>query len=299
MSRFRKISTLIIIALTLTLYCSTQAAHHLGVGKKKSLWRVRSQSNTIYLQGSIHLLKSDNYPLDPSIEEALKDSQVLVLEADLRTMGDPKVQQLMITKGILPQGSSLESQLSRETYVLAKKEMQELGVDISLFKQFKPWMFAMTVTVTRLQRLGFNSQYGVDMYLMSQAINTGKEIMGLEKLEYQVELLDTLTAREQDALVRQTFQDLDIIEEKVNSIVAAWSIGDVNTMEAIMLESFRKYPAIYRHLIANRNENWVSQIESFLKRRDNYMVVVGVLHLIGEDGLVKVLRRKGYIVDQM
>jgi uncharacterized protein YbaP (TraB family) len=233
------------------------------------------------------------------IEEALEDSQVLVLEADLRTMGDPKIQQLMITKGMLPHGYSLEDQLSRETYGLAKKEMQDLGMDISLFKQFKPWMFAMSVTVARLQKLGFNSQYGVDMYLMSRAINTGKQIIGLETLEYQFDLFDTLTTREEDALVRHTFKDLDIIEEKVNSIVTAWSTGDVNTMEEIMLESFKKYPTIYRHLIANRNKNWVSQIESLLKRRDNYMVVVGVLHLIGKDGLVEALRRKGYFVEQM
>ena len=299
MSRPRKIFAPIIIALMFTSLWSAQTAENLEAGSKNSLWKVKSENNTIYLQGSVHLLKSDNYPLDPSIEKAFETSQVLVLEADLRTMSDPKVQQLMITKGMLPQGYSLEDRLSRGTFELAKKEMQELSIDISAFMQFKPWMFAMSLVTVKLQKLGFTPEYGVDMYFLSRAIKSGKKIVGLETLEYQIDLFDTLTPTQQDALVLQTLKDLDIIEERINSIVMAWSSGDVKTMEEIMVESFKEYPTIYALLITKRNENWVSQIETLLHQTDNYMIVVGALHLVGENGLVELLRRKGYTVEQL
>ena len=285
-SRLRKATPLILIALILFSCWSAQAEENLGLGSKSSLWRIKSQKNTIYLQGSLHLLKSDSYPLNASIEKAFDDSEILVSEADLRRMTDPKTQQLILTKGILAQGDSLENQLSNETYDLAKQETAELGIDISAFKQLKPWMFSMTITITKLQKLGFNPQHGLDMYFFSKALKAGKQIMGLETIEYQLDLFDSLPTAEQDALVCQTLKDLDVLQEKANSLVEAWSIGDVKRMEAILLKSFREYPTIYGLLITKRNKNWASQIESFLKQTDNYIILVGVGHLVGENGLV-------------
>jgi acetyl-CoA decarbonylase/synthase complex subunit alpha len=179
------------------------------------------------------LLKSDNYPLNASIEKAFEDSQIIVLEADPRKMSDPKTQQLILTKGMLAQGDSLEDQLSKETYDLAKQKTSELGMDISAFNQLKPWMFSMTITIIELQKLGFNPQHGLDMYFFSKGLKDGKQIMGLETIEYQLDLFDSLSTAEQDALVRQTLKDLDIIQEKTDSLVEAWSIGDIKRVEAI------------------------------------------------------------------
>ena len=127
-------------------------------GSKNTLWRVSSGGNSIYLLGSLHLLKRENYPLNETIEKAFNDSQTLVLEVDMKSMTDPTTQQMMLSRGMLPQGDSIDKRVSKETYELAKKKTQELGLDISAFKQFKPWFFAMTLTVIKLQSLGFNPQ---------------------------------------------------------------------------------------------------------------------------------------------
>jgi len=298
-SRIRKSTVIIVIALTFFSYFSAQAEESSSAGSKSSLWRIKSQKNTIYLQGSLHLLKSDNYPLNASIEKAFEDSQILVLEADPRKLRDPETQQMMLTKGMLAQGDSLEDQLSKETYDLAKQKTSELGMDISAFNQLKPWMFSMIITIIELQKLGFNPKHGLDMYFFSKALKAGKQIMGLETIEYQLDLFDSLSAADQGALVRQTLKDLDIIQEKSDSLVEAWSIGDIKRVEAILLKSFREYPTIYGLLITRPNKNWVSRIESFLKQTDNYMIVVGVGHLAGENGLVQLLKRKGYSVEQL
>jgi len=299
MMTLRKLTIVLLVTIILSFSFLINVETSQEKVSKNTLWRVNSEENSVYLLGSLHLLKRENYPLNAQIEKAFNDSEILVLEVDMKSMTDPSTQQMILSRGMLPQGDSLDQQISLETYELAKEKTQTLGLDISAFKQFKPWFFAMTLTVVKLQALGFNPQDGLDTYLFSRAKEAGKQILGLETFKQQLGMLDTLSTVNQDKLLGQTFKELDILENEMDIIIKAWSSGDIKVLESTMLKSFEEYPVLFQKLIIERNKTWIKKIESFLKNKKNYMVVVGAAHLAGKQGIVELLKKKGYAVIQL
>jgi uncharacterized protein YbaP (TraB family) len=286
------------IILTFSLICFVPFVQP-SVWAKNTLWEIKTQTNSVYLQGSVHLLKSDNYPLNHAIKQAFDDSQVLVLETDLANINDQGTKLLFMEKGILPGVKTLDKCISAKTYDLAKRKTSEFGLDIQMFGKFKPWFFAMTIATIKLQELGYNSRYGLDSHFFLKAREQGKKVVGLETVEYQMNLFDSLSDLNQELLVHQTLKELEIIEEMIDVIIDSWSKGDIKRLENTMLKSFKEYPSIYETFITKRNRNWMTKIESFLKDNKNYMVVVGAGHLTGKDGLILMLKKRGYPVRQL
>jgi uncharacterized protein YbaP (TraB family) len=297
--RFKKLSITLFIGLAFFTSFYAHAQESDQNPSKNILWRVQSETNTIYLQGSLHLLKSSDYPLNPVIEKAFADSRILVLEADPGKMNTPENQQLLMQKGMLPQGDSLEKHLDAKTFEMVGKATAELGLDIAMFQPFKPWMFSMILTVSALQRHGFSTEYGIDTYFYNKAINEAKPVIALETIEYQLELFDNFSSILQNDLIQQTLKDLENIKEKVDEIIQAWSTGDASGLDAFLFDSFKEYPGIYNAVITKRNMNWMSHIESFMKQKENHMIIVGAGHLVGENGLVALLKKKGYKPEQL
>lgn len=295
-SRTKTLRLLVGAFLFLLAFQPGEAQSFLG---KSTLWKVSSERNTVYLLGSIHALKSEHYPLKAPIEKAFEDSQVLVLEVDPGSMGDLTMQGAMLGKGMLPPGSTLEQSLSSSVYELAKSKTSELGLDIDLFQGFKPWLFALTLGMTKLQASGFNPAQGVDFYFYGKAAGAGKPVNSLETMNYQLGLFDQLSPENQEAFVSQTLKDLDMVEKEMDTLISAWSSGDTGEMEALLLRNFRGHPDLYEALVAQRNRNWVFKIESFLNDDKNYLVVVGAAHLVGREGVVEMLRSKGYSIEQL
>ena len=126
-----------------------------------------------------------------------------------------------------------------------------------------------------------------------------KSVLGLETFEQQMDMLDTMSKINPDDLVRQAIKDLDVLEEELDTILNAWSTGDMDKLEDTILKSFKEFPDIYRVLITQRNKKWIKKIEAFLGEKENHMIVVGAAHLAGKNGLVEVLKKKGYSVEQL
>ncbi len=258
-----------------------------------TLWRIDSENNTVYILGSIHCLKSSDYPLSPVVEKAFTDSQVLVFEADLEEGSGPKMQQLLLQKGMLSEGS-LRTLLGEKTWQLASKRMEKTGVPIQTFAMFKPWLFAMTLVAMELQKLGYDPKYGVDHHFYFKAKDEGKPVIALESAEFQIDLLAQMKQKQQVEFVRQTLKELDVIEKEVTKMVEVWKKGDLNSLEEMILESFKEFPELKKTLLLNRNRTWVEKIENFLNGDKTYLVVVGSAHLAGKDSVVDLLEKKGY-----
>ncbi len=271
--------------------CADSATH--------CLWQVSNATNHIYLQGSVHLLKKSHYPLPDVIQNAYTDSAVLVLEADLSAAQDPAQQMAMLQKGMLEGGATLQDSLSKETWAKAEKQVEEMGLNIALFNGFKPWYFAISITAMRLQGLGFSPFDGIDWHFFNRAKADGKSVVGLETLEYQMSLFDAIGKGDQDALVRQTLEDIASIDEEMDSILEAWSKGDLETMDETLLKSFKEYPEVYKALMVDRNYNWVPKITAYLDSGTVHMVVVGAGHFCGKDGLVHLLKKEGIRIKQL
>ena len=267
--------------------------------KKNFLWSVKSGTNTVYLLGSLHVLGKDSYPLGDAYEKAFEDSDIVVFEVDPGELEKPETVQMVLQKAALEKGKTLKETISPETYELASKELKELGVDINMFTLTKPWFLAVTATILKLSKMGFEPEYGVDRYFYGKAKKGGKEVKGLETAEYQIDLIASLGQESQDEVLLHTLKDLDVIEVELGSLVSSWQSGNAGEFQELILRSYGSYPNVYQKLIVDRNNNWLSEIEGYLRGDQNYLVVVGAGHLVGNEGLVKLLTDKGYTVEQM
>lgn len=268
---------------------------------KSFLWQVQpTKSNgSVYILGSIHFLKKENYPLKKNIEKAFTNAEKLVLEINLKDAESGAVQRMTLEKGMQRNGKTLDQNISPETYGLAQKRAAELGIDIRALSPLKPWVVALTLTALQLQKLGFDPKHGVDRYLAERAIKSGKSIAGLETAEFQIGLIDDLSERDQESMLRQSLKEMDLLDKGLAQIVRAWSTGDVQSLETLLLNSMREYPVVYQRIIVDRNRRWLPEIEKMIEQGESTLIVVGAGHLVGKDGVVELLKARGYTLEQM
>jgi len=297
MRRIAKAFVFICLILFITSFLYSQNGLH--EGGKSCLWKVETPNNIVYLMGSIHVLKKENYPLKSSIERAFADAQTLVFEINLDSAETGRAQMMILNRALYHDRSTLKESIREEIYQLAAKKASELGLRMEQFNGFKPWFFAMSLMAMKIQTLGFDPNYGIDKYFFSRAKQTQKEIVGLESIEYQIGLFDEMEKKDQEQLILQTLEELDLFGSEIHELVHAWESGDLKTLEEMVLKSFKEYPDVYRRFICQRNINWLIQIDELLKRNKNVLIIVGAGHLLGEDGIVAALRQRGYSVEQL
>jgi uncharacterized protein YbaP (TraB family) len=272
----------------------------LGQDGKSFLWKAQSGASAVYILGSIHLLKKENYPLNPKIETAFDKSDNLVVEANIQDQSKMNTQTIM-ERGFYPLNDNLAAHVSPETYESVKSEAAKMGLPLEMIDRQKPWILSMSLEALGLMKQGYDPAYGADNYFLSKATGR-KKILELESLDEQINLLANLSDREQELLLLLTLKDLQNAAREVDQVVQAWKSGDTKGMEAVMTKSFKEDPQlvpIHERLIYDRNRKMVSKIEEYLKGKGTYFVVVGAGHLVGEKGIIETLRKKGYPVEQL
>ena len=157
----------------------------------------------------------------------------------------------------------------------------------------------MNVEIMLLMRIGFNPAYGIETHLMEMAKADRKEILGFETMRQQLEFLDGLSADAQREMLMQVLTEGTAMSEMMDSMIAAWRRGDVRYMEENLLSDMQEYPELNRVIVDNRNLDWTGQIEELLDDREDYLIVVGALHLIGERGVPGLLSARGHQVMQL
>lgn len=289
LARFSKLAAFV-VALTLVqpLYAQT----------RNFLWKATAGQNVVYLVGSVHALSADYYPLGPALEAAFKDSDTLVEEVDLAEMISPEAQMKVLARGMLPADQSLDKVLSPATFASVSRRIGNLGVPMAPLMRFKPWMLAIALEGFELQKLGFDPDLGLDKYFYDLAQSQGKTVQGLETAEYQISRFDQMSGDHQDRFLAGTLKELDSESVNLGTLAKAWKAGDVATVERIVLQELKSDSVLYQRLLVDRNRNWLPTIESFFTRRGRTFIVVGAAHLVGPDGLVAMLKAKGYSVEQ-
>ena len=288
----------LIVILTLSTDIYAQQ-HKPTTSPKHCLWLVKTpQNKNVYLLGSLHVLKSEAYPLAKTITEAYRQSQKVVFETDLAALADPETQSDMITLGLYPEGQTLFQNISDEMRRALKKKMTNLEMKLEHFARFKPWFMAVSLTLMELQRLGFSIEYGIDVHFYGKATIDNKEIGFLEPVDFQFELLGKMNVQDQNAFLSQTLKDLDIAAQMADDMLKYWKKGDADNLYALLFKSFEDYPQIENRLISQRNLQWVKKIEEMMVEDKNIIVIVGAGHLIGPGSVVALLKQKGYRVKQ-
>jgi hypothetical protein len=290
----RPIFRRLIVFIALTLVATAQAAQ-----AKTFAWKATGKGGTIYLVGSIHVMSESFYPLNPALEAAFKDSDLLVEEVDLAEMLDPMAQMGILTKGMLPSNQSLDKVLSPATMALVKQATGDLGDAAGPLMRFKPWMLAITLQGMELLKAGFDPALGLDQHFFDQAQAGGKKVQGLETVEFQISRFDGMTMEQQDRMLSETLKELATETAAVGKLGDAWKAGDVPAIERIALADLKSDPVMYQRLLVERNRNWMPKIEALFARPGRALVVVGAAHLVGPDGLLAMLKARGYTVEQL
>lgn len=264
-----------------------------------TLWHAQGASNSVYLLGSIHLLRAQDHPLPSVIDAAYEDAEVLVMELDMDDLDAAATQQLFNEKGVLRDGTTLRDLMGEESYRRAAIAAEASDIPIDLLAKSEPWLAAITVEMMALYRIGFDPKMGVELHMTSLAIQDGKPIEGLEAIEEQLAFLDGLSLQAQRDMLLQTLEDSANIAESIDDLIHAWRHGDIEFLESQMLDSLAEHEELSEALVTNRNVRWVSQISELLDDRDDYLIIVGALHLVGEDGVPNLLAQKGVEIRQL
>ncbi len=266
---------------------------------KNSLWEIKTPTNKVYLLGSIHLLKADDYPLDKTLEEVYKKADVVVFETNIDETKNPEFQQHVSSQAFYTNDTLLSDVLTKSTYKKLQKELQKVHLHANALGNFKPWFIAITLSQTKLSYLGFKAKHGLDQYFFNRVKKDKKEVDFFETALYQISLFTEMPAKYQNDFVEQTVVSIDSLEKEMGEMVAAWKKGDLETIDEKMNEGFDEYPEIKSRILTDRNEAWMTKIKKYLKSDKEYLIIVGAGHLPGKKGLLNLIKKEGYKAKQL
>jgi len=268
--------------------------------KKSFLWKVQSKTNTVYVLGSIHYLKQEMYPLDEKIEKAFDQSNILGVEANVDGLGKMDVQKL-VESAFYSGDETLEKHLSPEAFELVKKQLAEMGASPEAAQKYRPWFLALSLASIEIVKLGYDPNYGIDRYFLSKATEK-KKIVELESLEYQINLFSALSEKDQELFLLYTLKDINVLEQELDKLIKAWTTGDDKGIESIITKSVKedkRLMPVHEKFVLERNRKMVSKIEEYLKEKETFFVVVGAGHLVGNQGIIELLKGKGFLLEQL
>ncbi|MDB6091441.1 MAG: hypothetical protein JWN85_4225 [Gammaproteobacteria bacterium] len=258
------------------------------------VWAIHGEHNTVYLAGSVHLLKANDSALPPAFDRAYAGSRALVMELDLGKLDPMEAAGWMVEHGTLPEGSDLRKAIGDERYRRVSAEAARLGLPMEVANQLAPWVLGLQLMELQYAQLGFDPQAGVEQQLERRAQSDGKPTSGLETMSEQLGVFERLSPEEQARFLDLIVTEMHEVGSETQSVVSAWRAGDAARLAALLGDEYKSFPVLYRTLVSDRNKRWVPQIEKLLKGPDNYFVVVGALHLVGDGGLLELMRRDGF-----
>jgi len=272
---------------------------HLSLHADTSVWVAKNAGQTIYLGGTIHMLRQSDFPLPPAFQQAYQQADAVIFETDIGKMNDPALYQTMLARMMYTDGQSLDRVLSPETYAVLKAYCEKIGVPVAILHPFKPSMAILTLFSLELQRMGV-VQNGVDVHFYQKAMTDGKPVRGLESIDTQLAFLASMGEGNEDNFVLHAMQDFKRSHELLGQIITAWREGKVTVFEQLFLADMKRdYPVLYRKLLVERNQNWLPIIEAYFKTPEIEFILVGAAHLVGEQGILKQLARRGYTIRQL
>lgn len=284
------------LALTL-LFCTTLA---LAAPPTPLLWKAQGEAGTVYLLGAFHLLKAEDYPLHPRVEMAYAEADRLVFEIDPAEMTSPDLVATLQKLAKFDDGRTLRGVISPENAEKLKAFMGGSEAAMASSDAFKPWYIGMNLVVGRMAMFGLDPKLGLDQHFMQRAVADGKPSGGLETALEQMTALDGAPLAEQEQMLAEAFAPAAEMRQRIFAMHDLWRSGDDAGLVALIHRDMaEKTPQMYLRLNRDRNLRWLPQVETMLQRRQTVLVIVGAMHLIGEEGLVHLLRERGVRVERV
>lgn len=261
---------------------------------KSCVWKVSAPNgHALYLGGSFHALRPEDHPIPAEFNRAFDASSRLVFEEDPKK-GEAAFRALL-KAGQYPKGDSLKNHVDPRTYAYLRRFFALLNVPEDKYSSFRPWLIDLILSSPPPEW----AKLGVERVLEDRAKKNSKPISGLESPDEHNRVFSGLNDRQGEALLLVLFINAGRENSSGTNMIAAWRRGDEETLERTMRESFRDFPAMASRLLDQRNRNWVPKIEGYLRSNQTYFVVVGAAHLGGPNGLLALLRARGYKLERV
>jgi uncharacterized protein YbaP (TraB family) len=268
-------------------------------GHPLTLWEVTGQNNSVFLLGSVHLLRPEDYPLPSAIDSAYADAEVLIMEVDMDDIDPVATQASFARYGLSQDGRTLRDLMGDDLYEEAVTAADLISIPLEMLSKTEPWYAAMTVEIMMLNRMGFNPALGVEMHMMSKATQDGKRIDGFETIDEQLQFLDNMSLQAQRDMLMATLYESAELENVMDDLIEAWRHGDTEMLATGMLKDLEEHEELNKAIVTDRNARWVEHIEKLLDDEDDYLIIVGALHLVGPEGVPLQLEKNGYTIRQL
>ncbi len=260
-----------------------------------AMWSVAGANSTVYLFGSVHLLPEGGFSIEGALADAYRKADQVCFEVDSSRLDEATTTAITLARAIDPDGRSLFDLLGSSAD-RARSAAAAAGIDIAPFTPFEPWFAGLTISVMALQQHGYDVEHGVEQVIDASAGRDGKPRCGLETLDFQLGMLDGMSADLQEKLLMQSLEEAGEIDAVIRPLLAAWRAGDERALVQSLEDDFEGYPELAEQLIFARNEHWARLVSDMLEANDDILLVVGALHLVGDRGLPALLRQRGFEV---
>ena len=263
---------------------------------KATLWEISKNGNSVFLAGSVHLLRPSDYPMPAAFDSAYRKSSVLVLETDVDRLSDPDMEKYINRKTMLPAGQTLKTVLNDDIY----KRLESLvgTAAIEALSQYKPSVVVNTLQMLFIQLSGF-TENGADLYYFNKAKQDGRSVGFLEDVKIQIDMLANMADGIENEYTSNAVDELLLSGNETIRFVTEWKEGIAMSTEASIDTLKTQWPAVYKLTILNRNSAWIPEIEKYLTTKPIEFIIVGMGHLYGPDGLLSQLKNRGYKIKQL
>lgn len=297
---FKSLRTAKVLAVSavalLGMACSSAIAAPPVVAPKPSegpaIWVIRDHDSTIYLFGTIHLLRPETKWRTPKFEAALASADELWFEI---TDGDDagKMQSLVMTLGMDP-ANPLSKKLTPEQFARVKAAADKVGFPVAAVDGMKPWMAGLTLSVMSMMKSGFDPASGVDGVIKKAGEEAKKPLKAFETAEQQLRFFDSLSSEVQVEFLMSSIDEMDESAEVLDGLVKHWAVGDIAALETDLVSEMKsEYPDLYKMLLVDRNAAWAKVLAEELKGSGVSFVSVGSAHLVGKDSVQTFLAKEG------
>lgn len=250
----------------------------------------------IYLCGTIHILRETDYPLAPAYEAAYAGSEKLIFELPPGTAESSNAKMQAIAA--LPDGQTLAGLVGHEMTATVSDWAMKHGIPNASLVRFQPWYISLMIAAVEYNQLGAQPDKGVDNYFEARAARDKKPAEGLETVDFQISLFTQLTADQQKDLLKQTLAEVKTMSDDFKKLLEAWKQGDLDALHEMLYREAEQYPDLLDLFLLNRNKAWITRLDESLKKSEHVMLLVGAAHLTGKQGLIELLKAKGYSVER-
>lgn len=260
------------------------------------LWKVTGKGlkNPSYVFGTIHLINEKDFLFTPAMEEAFKESKAVTFEIKLDDMNNMSSQMSMMMKAFMDGGKTLRDLISKEDYELVQKHFSKIGLPLVLLERMKPmFLSALASGDISPEKMSSGEIVSYEFKLMDKAKAQNKPINGLETMEFQMSLFDSIPYEAQAKMLVDGIKSSDASEDQFRKMVELYKNQDLEGMQRMVTgdeEGFGKYEDI---LLVKRNQSWIPLMITAMEKQSTFFAV-GAGHLPGEQGVVELLEKQGY-----